>query len=105
MTIRCSSVLGVGDAFVIKVKISLVVGIILAMPVLLYQVWAFISPGPDPERAAARSRPWIPVALFFFALGVVIAYVVLPYALTFLFSFTDDRARSRRSRPARTSTS
>jgi sec-independent protein translocase protein TatC len=77
---------GLGDAFVIKVKIAIVIGIILAMPVLLYQVWAFVSPGLTPsERKAAR--PWIPIALFFFALGVLIAYVVLPFAAAFLLSF------------------
>jgi sec-independent protein translocase protein TatC len=82
-------VLGVGDAFVIQVKISLVVGIILAMPILLYQIWAFVAPG---LTAAERKtvRPWVPLALFFFVLGVVIAYVVLPYAIDFLFSFTDE---------------
>jgi sec-independent protein translocase protein TatC len=82
-------VLGVGDAFIIQVKIALVIGIILAMPVLLYQLWAFIAPGLTPnERKVVR--PWIPMALFFFALGVVIAYAVLPYAIQFLFSFTDE---------------
>jgi sec-independent protein translocase protein TatC len=34
-------------------------------------------------------RPWIPLALFFFALGVTIAWIILPFALTFLLSFTD----------------
>ena len=83
-------VLGVGDAFVIQVKIAVVIGIILAMPVLLYQVWAFISPGlTQAERKTVR--PWIPLALCFFALGVGIAYVVLPFALAFLFSFNDSR--------------
>jgi sec-independent protein translocase protein TatC len=78
---------GLGDAFVIKIKISIVVGIILAMPVLLYQGWAFISPGLTPgERSTAR--PWIPVALFFFALGTFIAWVVLPFAAQFLVSFS-----------------
>lgn len=78
---------GLGDAFVIKVKISMVVGIILAMPILLYQGWAFISPGLTPaERRTAR--PWIPVALFFFALGTLIAWIVLPFAAQFLVSFS-----------------
>ena len=87
-------VLGVGDAFVIQIKISLVVGIILAMPVLLYQVWAFVAPGLTPtERKSVR--PWIPMALLFFVLGVVIAYVVLPYAIQFLFSFTDENLQAR----------
>ncbi|OGO54032.1 MAG: twin arginine-targeting protein translocase TatC [Chloroflexi bacterium RBG_16_69_14] len=87
-------VLGVGDAFVIQIKISLVVGIILAMPILLYQVWAFVAPGLTPgERKTIR--PWVPMALLFFVLGVGIAYIVLPYAIQFLFSFTDDRLQAR----------
>jgi sec-independent protein translocase protein TatC len=78
---------GLGDAFAIRLKIAFVVGVILAMPVLLYQGWAFISPGLTAnERRMAR--PWIPLALFFFALGVGIAYVVLPFAASFLLSFT-----------------
>jgi sec-independent protein translocase protein TatC len=83
-------VLGIGDAFIIEVKIAIITGIILAMPVLLYQLWAFISPGLTPaERKAVR--PWVPMALVFFALGVAIAYIVLPYAIYFLFSFTDSK--------------
>jgi sec-independent protein translocase protein TatC len=78
---------GLGDAFAIRLKISIVIGIILAMPVLLYQAWQFIAPGlTASERRAAR--PWIPLALFFFALGVGIAYFVLPYAAAFLLGFT-----------------
>jgi sec-independent protein translocase protein TatC len=85
-----AQLLGPGDAFAIQLRISIVVGIILAMPVLLYQVWSFVAPGltPDERRAA---RPWVPLALFFFALGVGIAYLVLPFAVQFLLSFTDDK--------------
>ena len=86
-------VLGIGDGFIIQMRISLIVGIILAMPVLLYQLWAFIAPGLTPtERKAIR--PWIPMALVFFVLGVSIAYIVLPYAIQFLFTFTDDVLRA-----------
>ena len=81
-------VLGIGDAFVIQLKISMVVGVILAMPILLYQLWAFIAPGLTPAEQKVV-RPWIPMALVFFGLGVVIAYIVLPFAIQFLFSFTD----------------
>ena len=44
-----------GDAFFIYVKIALVAGIILAMPVILCQVWAFIAPGLT--DAGAQDRP------------------------------------------------
>ncbi len=85
-----AQVLGPGDGFAIQLRIAIVVGIILAMPILLYQFWAFVSPGltPDERRTV---RPWVPLALFFFALGVGIAYLVLPFAVQFLLSFTDDK--------------
>ena len=82
-------VLGPGDAFVIALRISVITGIILAMPVILWQVWSFVAPG---LTAAERRmvRPWIPMALLFFVLGVSIAYIILPFAMTFLLGFTDD---------------
>ena len=83
-------VLGPGDGFAIALKISIVVGIILAMPVLLYQLWAFVAPGLTPSERRSL-RPWIPLALFFFALGVTIAWVILPFAIQFLLAFTDEK--------------
>lgn len=81
-----------GDAFAIRLRISLVIGIILAMPVLLYQLWAFVSPGLTAQERRAVA-PWVPLSLAFFALGVVIAWVVLPFAVTFLTGFlTSDMA-------------
>ena len=81
-------ILSPGDGFAISLRIAIVIGVILAMPVLLYQLWAFISPGLTPNERRLI-RPWIPLALFFFALGTAIAWIILPFALTFLLSFTD----------------
>ncbi len=78
---------GLGDAFFINLKIAVVVGIILSMPVILYQVWSFIAPGLTPEEQRIV-RPWIPIALVFFAVGVAIAYVILPFAVQFLLQFS-----------------
>jgi sec-independent protein translocase protein TatC len=76
----------IGDPFAIRLRIALVVGIILAMPVILWHVWRFVAPGlTASERRSIL--PWIPAALFFFALGVGIAYIVLPFAAAFLLSF------------------
>ena len=86
-------ILGPGDAFVIYLRIAVVVGVILAMPVILHQAWAFIAPGLTPEERRIV-RPWVPLALFFFALGVGVAYLVLPFAVQFLLSFTGGPLRS-----------
>ncbi|HEY2887690.1 MAG TPA: twin-arginine translocase subunit TatC, partial [Candidatus Limnocylindrales bacterium] len=76
----------IGDPFAIRLQISLVTGVILAMPVILLHLWRFIAPGlTASERHAVR--PWIPAALGFFAVGVGIAYVILPFAAQFLLSF------------------
>jgi sec-independent protein translocase protein TatC len=75
-----------GELFFVQLKVAAAVGIILAMPVVLYQVWAFIAPGlTTQERGIVR--PWIPIALALFTVGVVVAYVILPFAIGFLLSF------------------
>lgn len=68
-------------------KISLLSGVVLALPVILYEVLAFVLPGLKPSE-----RRWIwwviPVATMFFAGGVAFAYfVMLPAALPFLLDF------------------
>ena len=82
--------LSLTEPFMIHLQVALTVGVIVAMPVILYQLWRFISPGLTPrERAAAR--PWVPLAMLFFAMGVGVAYFILPYATGFLFTFqTED---------------
>jgi sec-independent protein translocase protein TatC len=78
--------LGPGDAFAITLRVSIVTGIVLSMPVILYQLWAFVAPGLTAKERKAI-RPWIPLALLFFAFGVALAYFVLPYAMNFLLGF------------------
>ena len=68
-------------------KISLLSGVILALPVLLFEVLAFVLPGLKPSE-----RKWIwmviPMATVFFVGGVAFAYfVMLPAALPFLLDF------------------
>ncbi|HET9680564.1 MAG TPA: twin-arginine translocase subunit TatC [Candidatus Limnocylindrales bacterium] len=78
--------LDIGDPFAIRIKISIVIGVILAMPVILWHVWRFVAPGlTATERRAVL--PWIPATLVFFAIGVSIAYIILPFAAQFLLSF------------------
>ncbi len=72
--------------FYLQLKIALVIGIALALPMVLYQLWAFVAPGLTArERRAAR--PWVPLTVLFFLVGVGVAYFTLPYAVAFLSGF------------------
>lgn len=75
-----------GEAFFIYVKLALIVGIIIAMPLILFQVWRFVSPGLTPQERRV-ARPWVPVAVLFFGVGIAVAWTVLPFAINFLVSF------------------
>jgi sec-independent protein translocase protein TatC len=69
--------------------VALIVGLLLALPIVLYQAWAFVAPGLTPgERRSAL--PWIPMSVIFFLLGTLVAWVTLPYAIGFLLSFQID---------------
>ncbi len=75
-----------GDGFMIYLKIAIATGLVLGMPVILLQLWRFVSPGlTSQERTMAR--PWVPIALAFFIVGVVVAYLIMPFAIAFLSSF------------------
>lgn len=75
-----------GEGFFITLKVAIVVGVVLGMPVILFELWRFVSPGLTSEERRI-ARPWVPLALIFFVAGVAVAYVVLPFAIAFLSSF------------------
>ena len=73
-------------AFFVRIKLALMIGIVLASPVVFYQLWAFVSPGlTHSERRIVR--PWIPLALLLLVAGIAVSYLVLPYTAAFLLSF------------------
>jgi len=79
--------IGLGDAFFIRIKIALIVGAAIALPVILWQAWLFVAPGLT-RRERSLARPWLPLAYVFFLIGAAVAYVVLPFAVQFLLSFS-----------------
>jgi sec-independent protein translocase protein TatC len=75
------------EPFTTGFLISGVGGLILAMPVLIYQVWAFIAPGLT-RRERGYAFPFIFGSIFAFLCGVAFAYfVALPFAMPFLIGF------------------
>lgn len=79
---------GVADAFTVRLKVAVFVGVAIAMPIILFQVWRFITPGLT-SRERRLVWPLLLAALGLFALGLGVGYVVIPYALGFLLSFAE----------------
>lgn len=75
-----------GGAFFLQLKLSLMVGFALALPIVLYQLWGFVAPGLT-RRERRLARPWIPLTILFFLLGITVAYLILPYTAAFLLGF------------------
>jgi sec-independent protein translocase protein TatC len=78
--------LTLSGGFMVYLRVAVVVGLLLSLPILLYQAWAFVAPGLTPSERRA-SLPWIPLSVVFFLLGVGVAWVTLPYAISFLLGF------------------
>jgi sec-independent protein translocase protein TatC len=77
---------GVVDGFATKLKIVFYLGLAIALPVVLYQLWAFITPGLT-QREKRYAFPFIASSLVLFAGGAVFAYLALPRGLEFLLGF------------------
>ena len=82
-------VLGVTEPFTLQLKISAVVGVVLAAPIWLFQLWRFVTPGLHRhERRSAYL--FVAVSLPLFLSGIAVAYMVLPKGLELLFGFTPE---------------
>jgi sec-independent protein translocase protein TatC len=78
-----------GDGFSILLQASIIVGVVLALPIVVYQVWLFLSPALHRHE----KRVVVPVilgAVLLFVAGAALAwYLVLPMTLRFLFNLGD----------------
>jgi sec-independent protein translocase protein TatC len=82
--------LGVSEPFTTSIKVSLIAAIALVLPVLLWQVWAFLAPAFE-EHHQRVVLVLVVLATCLFACGVLFMYyVVLPRALEFLTTYDDE---------------
>jgi sec-independent protein translocase protein TatC len=82
--------LGVTEPFTTSVKVSLIAALAIALPVILWQAWAFLAPAVQPhfERVVLTL---VVLATALFVCGVAFMYVVvLPRALDFLTSYDEE---------------
>lgn len=82
---------GVASAFDMKLRISAFIGVLLASPVWIHQLWAFITPGlTTKERRYALGFMFTAVPLFL--AGAALAFVAMENFVKFFIEFTPDSA-------------
>jgi len=78
-----------GEAFSLYIQISLIIGVVLAAPIIMYQVWLFIAPG----LYSNEKRLAIPFVLFttigFVAGAAFNHYIAFPFMMAFFASFNN----------------
>ena len=84
---------GVTEAFFTYLKVSFLAGIFLSLPVIFYQLWAFISPGLY-SKERKMIVPFVIFSTLFFITGASFGYfVVFPFGFKFLLGFATETIR------------
>jgi sec-independent protein translocase protein TatC len=80
--------IGIPEAFLTYLKLSLFGGLFLAMPVIFYQLWRFVAPGLY-EREKRYFIPFVFFSMVFFLGGASFCYyIVFPFVFRFFMSFS-----------------
>jgi sec-independent protein translocase protein TatC len=74
------------DAFLLQLQTSIIVGLILAAPCIIGELWGFIRPALTPEERKPM-RFLAPLAVLLFFAGLVTAYAAAPTAYTWMASY------------------
>lgn len=77
------------SAFNLQLKLSIYLGLVIASPVWLYQLWAFVVPGLT-RREKRYAMAFVAAAVPLFLGGIGVAWLVLPKAVTFFAEFVPE---------------
>jgi len=77
------------EGFAVRMKVTGYGGVVLALPIILWQIWGFITPGLY-ENEKRYAIPFVFAAVALFIMGALIALWTFPKALQFLISFSGD---------------
>lgn len=76
------------EAIFVTFKASIYAGVVISSPLIIYEVWAFVSPGLTKKERKMIITALIPT-IFLFLAGAAFAYfIILPVTLKFFFNFS-----------------
>jgi len=79
---------GVTGPFLLRLKVSAFAGLFFSLPVLLWQLWRFITPGLH-SNEKRYAIPFVGASIGLFGLGAWFAFLILPTGVRFLLSFVE----------------
>jgi sec-independent protein translocase protein TatC len=79
------------DFFTIPFKVAMVGGFVLSLPIILWQLWTFVSPGLRKEERRFAG-PFVASAIVLFAAGAGLAYFLMTIWLSLLMAFIGSNA-------------
>lgn len=85
-------VLGPLDPFIVRLRTAFVAGVVIGGPVLLYQLWRFITPGLT-RRERRYALPFVLLSQIMFVAGIAFATWVIPRGLSILLALGGDSIR------------
>lgn len=88
-TVYTEIFLNTTDAFFLKLKLSFQLGVVLAFPFLVLQLWGFLAPALKPNEQKPF-RQLAPLSLILFVMGAGFCWAILPSAIGFFMGFSGD---------------
>lgn len=82
--------LAITSPFFVSFNLAVVIGVVLASPIIVYQIWSFLSPALLPREKRAIV-PALSLGVVLFAMGVALSYfVAIPFTIRFMFGFNPE---------------
>ncbi len=76
----------VSDMFLLKLKLSFVIGLVISFPFIVLELWGFIAPGLK-KKEQEPFKKLAPLSFLLFAIGAIFAWFLMPPALGFLATY------------------
>ena len=83
------AVFNASDFFMLKIKLSFQIGLVLSFPLLVLELWGFIAPALKPNEQKPFKR-LAPLSFLLFVVGAGFCWFILPSAIAFFVQFASE---------------